>query len=105
MQCPRCQHENPAGQTFCGDCGTPLTRSSRGNAPEASYAGLAAALSETLDRETATSEILRVSSQSPMDAEPVFHAVIASAIRLARGDYGGTRVRRCSGGPCPRRRH
>jgi hypothetical protein len=22
MQCPRCQHENPAGQKFCGECGT-----------------------------------------------------------------------------------
>jgi len=21
MQCPRCQHENPAGQKFCGECG------------------------------------------------------------------------------------
>ena len=24
MQCPRCQHENPAGQKFCGGCGTRL---------------------------------------------------------------------------------
>jgi len=24
MQCPRCQHENPTGQKFCGDCGAPL---------------------------------------------------------------------------------
>ena len=22
MQCPRCQHENPAGVKFCGACGT-----------------------------------------------------------------------------------
>ena len=21
MQCPQCQHENPAGQKFCGECG------------------------------------------------------------------------------------
>jgi hypothetical protein len=46
-------------------------------------------LSEALDRETATSEILRVISPSPRDAERVVHAVIASAIRLADGDYGG----------------
>jgi GAF domain-containing protein len=46
------------------------------------------ALNEALDRETATSEILRVISESPRDVEPVFHAVITSAIRLARGDYG-----------------
>ncbi len=24
MKCPRCQHENPAGQKFCGECGTHL---------------------------------------------------------------------------------
>src|SRR5216683_1724461 len=24
MQCPRCQHENPIGQKFCGECGTRL---------------------------------------------------------------------------------
>src|SRR5467141_504575 len=24
MQCPRCQHENPIGQEFCGECGTRL---------------------------------------------------------------------------------
>ena len=24
MQCPRCQHENPSGVKFCGECGTRL---------------------------------------------------------------------------------
>jgi class 3 adenylate cyclase len=24
MQCPRCRHENPAGQKFCGECGSRL---------------------------------------------------------------------------------
>jgi hypothetical protein len=24
MRCPACQHENPAGQKFCGDCGVRL---------------------------------------------------------------------------------
>jgi class 3 adenylate cyclase len=24
MQCPRCQHENPTGQKFCGECGARL---------------------------------------------------------------------------------
>ena len=24
MQCPWCQHENPAGQKFCGECGARL---------------------------------------------------------------------------------
>ena len=24
MQCPRCQHENPTGTKFCGECAAPL---------------------------------------------------------------------------------
>ena len=24
MQCPRCQHENPSGVKFCGECGARL---------------------------------------------------------------------------------
>ncbi|MFQ5990430.1 MAG: zinc ribbon domain-containing protein, partial [Candidatus Methylomirabilales bacterium] len=24
MQCPRCQHENPSGVSFCGECGARL---------------------------------------------------------------------------------
>jgi len=24
MQCPRCQHENPPGMKFCGECAAPL---------------------------------------------------------------------------------
>src|SRR6267378_2477689 len=28
MQCPSCQHENPAGQKFCGECGGRLVASS-----------------------------------------------------------------------------
>ncbi len=27
MKCPRCQHDNPAGQKFCGDCGVRLAGS------------------------------------------------------------------------------
>src|SRR6266536_1033279 len=25
VKCPRCQHDNPAGQKFCGECGAQLT--------------------------------------------------------------------------------
>src|SRR6266487_863898 len=28
MQCPSCQHENPPGQKFCGECGGRLAASS-----------------------------------------------------------------------------
>jgi two-component system, NtrC family, sensor kinase len=38
--------------------------------------------SETLARQTATSEILRVISQSPTDVQPVFDAIVLSAARL-----------------------
>jgi hypothetical protein len=24
MQCPWCQHDNPAGQKFCGECAAPF---------------------------------------------------------------------------------
>src|SRR5262245_34630033 len=40
---------------------------------------------EALDRQTATSEILRVISSSPTDVQPVFEAILANALRLCNG--------------------
>jgi GAF domain-containing protein/anti-sigma regulatory factor (Ser/Thr protein kinase) len=47
-------------------------------------------LTETLDQQTATSDILRVISQSPTDVQPVFEAIAESAVRLCGADYGNT---------------
>jgi signal transduction histidine kinase len=84
MKCSRCQHENRAGAKFCEECATPL-QVRPDDPPALSYADVTSALTEALEQQTATSEILRVISQSPTDVQPVFDAIVHSAKRLLDG--------------------
>jgi signal transduction histidine kinase len=91
MQCPRCQEENLTSHKYCRECGAPLTRSNESG----SYAELERDLTEALDQQTATSDILRVISSSPTDLGPVMDAVAENAARLC--DASDAQILRADG--------
>jgi hypothetical protein len=84
MHCPRCQHENRPQAKFCEECGSPFT----GASPTQSHAdlkigveSLRRALTESVDQQTATGEILRAISSSPAELRPVLDAIAENATR------------------------
>src|SRR5215470_1297097 len=87
MKCPRCTQENPPQAHFCLKCGVPIDAVGPTGPAAPSYTEVTSTLSDVLEQQAATAEILGIISNSPTDAQPVFDAIAVNALRLcdARG--------------------
>src|SRR5215467_1248670 len=71
-----------------GDQPKPRPFTSQTRHTESQAARLTRELQESLAREDATSEVLRVISSSPRDATPVFGAILDNATRICEAKFG-----------------
>lgn len=86
MRCPRCQHENPTGMKFCGQCAAPLVVTcpscSAANLPENNFCGQCAAPLRTAP----TSRFAAPDSYTPKDlAEKILTPKAAGADAASAG--------------------
>ena len=56
--------------------------------PQEQISALTRELKEALEQQTATSEVLKVISNSPAQLEPVFQAMLANAVRICEAKFG-----------------